>query len=309
MQDSDILAIAPFSRKAAEILEEQGVTIEDLALDPLFERARLMARERLVNAIIGKHDWIVDRANPMNEVYSFIAAKLIAANVGRSVLNKLAVYESKRFSKLSEDLPIDRLKEIAIETFGLSIEGGEVLWIDVPGFLRASCHIGGVKWRLVNRIVKGGKVMIDRADLRRLLAEYVRISVIETPKIELPDPLKRTAEEVSLLYKARMRRRTKKPKKGDFPPCIRALIDRLRRGENLTHQARFTLATFLLKVGWTEEQVLDLFRNLPDFNEKITSYQISHIAKKKYMPPNCDTMRSWGLCPEECGRKYMLEGL
>ncbi len=304
----EILLIAPFSKEAASLLEEQGLTLEDLAFDPLLESARRLARERLIRAVEGR-TLPPDLANPVNEVYAFVAAKLIASRVGRSMLSRLANYEAKRFMELSERLSIEKLMDLARETFGFEfrVDGG--LWVDVTSYSNGCTGIGGPKWRLVNRVVRRGYVLIDGRDLRRLISEYVKMRVMETPRIELPEPLEEIAREISDMFAKRMRRKFKRPRKGDFPPCIRELISKLRRGENLTHQARFALTSFLLNVGWSEEQVLDLFRSAPDFNERIASYQISHIAKRKYKAPSCETMKNWGLCPGDCGRRYMLEGL
>ena len=43
-------------------------------------------------------------------------------------------------------------------------------------------------------------------------------------------------------------------------------------------------------------------QSLPDFNERLTRYQVEHIAggrgsRTKYIPPRCDTLRTHGVCP------------
>jgi len=96
------------------------------------------------------------------------------------------------------------------------------------------------------------------------------------------------------------------------PPCMKAILDALKAGENLPHTARFAITTYLLKRGWDVEQIVDLFRNAPDFNEKITRYQVQHIAgkvggRKEYAVPSCKTMREWGLCIANCGVKNPLQ--
>lgn len=47
--------------------------------------------------------------------------------------------------------------------------------------------------------------------------------------------------------------------------------------------------------------IVDLFRSSSDFNERMTRYQVEHIAGErgsgtKYIPPTCDTLRTHGLC-------------
>ncbi len=285
----------PFSKAAAELLRD--MTLEDLAEDPMLEEARKLAKERLMIAIKGK-GFHTERSGPL-EVYSFVAAKLIAAAAGRTVLARLANYEAKRFMKKCQGMSLDQLKAIAKE-LGIELREDGELWMDLASYLRGASKIGGGRWRLVNRIVSRGFVLISRYELERILSEYVRENVMNAQQVELPDNLKRVADEISeILSKSR------RPVyvEGKLPPCIEELIERVKRGENISHQARFALASSLLSRGWKEERVVDLFRSLPDFSEKITNYQVSHIAKRRYKPPSCDTMREWGLCPGDCGRK------
>ena len=96
-----------------------------------------------------------------------------------------------------------------------------------------------------------------------------------------------------------------------YPPCIRMLINSLLSGENLSHHQRFAIASFLINIGASIDAILELFKRSPDFNEKIARYQIEHIAglrgsKKKYLPYNCTTMRSLGMCVSDCGVKNPL---
>ena len=46
----------------------------------------------------------------------------------------------------------------------------------------------------------------------------------------------------------------------------------MNKGENLPHSARVLLATYMLSIGKNVEDIVVLFHNAPDFNEK--SYQI-----------------------------------
>jgi DNA primase large subunit len=49
------------------------------------------------------------------------------------------------------------------------------------------------------------------------------------------------------------------------------------------------------------EKIIDLFRASSDFNERMTRYQVEHIAGKRgsmtrYKPPKCDMSKTHGLC-------------
>jgi len=44
-----------------------------------------------------------------------------------------------------------------------------------------------------------------------------------------------------------------------------------------------------------------VFTSVSDFNERMTRYQVEHIAgsrgsSTKYTPPNCDTLKTHGIC-------------
>jgi DNA primase large subunit len=52
--------------------------------------------------------------------------------------------------------------------------------------------------------------------------------------------------------------------------------------------------------------VIELFKNFSDYSERMTRYQVEHIAGEKgsrtrYTPPRCDTLQTHGVCtnPDE----------
>jgi DNA primase large subunit len=50
------------------------------------------------------------------------------------------------------------------------------------------------------------------------------------------------------------------------------------------------------------EEIVKLYTTTTDFDEKLTKYQVEHIAglvggKTKYKPLNCGRMKTHGLCP------------
>jgi len=74
-----------------------------------------------------------------------------------------------------------------------------------------------------------------------------------------------------------------KPSHG-IRPQIALLISRLKEGQNLTHQQRLAIVFELLARGWTEDQILELFRSSPDFNEERTRYMVEHAKARGYLP-------------------------
>jgi len=78
------------------------------------------------------------------------------------------------------------------------------------------------------------------------------------------------------------------------------MIQDIAAGINLPHSARFTLTSFLLKIGLSVEDIIKIYRSSPDFDESKTRYQVEHIASREYTPPSCSTIRTYGNCTGSC---------
>ena len=88
---------------------------------------------------------------------------------------------------------------------------------------------------------------------------------------------------------------------GAVPPCISTISNMLAKGENVSHQGRILLATYMAATGKDEESIVDIFRHAPDFNEKITRTQVGFLVNNKrlgraYHVSGCDKIKSNGLC-------------
>ncbi len=68
-----------------------------------------------------------------------------------------------------------------------------------------------------------------------------------------------------------------------YPSHIKHVIEELEKGENLAHSERFMLVTFLLSRGQSVKQIALLFKNTPDYNEKITLHQLNHLVDSSKM--------------------------
>jgi DNA primase large subunit len=69
---------------------------------------------------------------------------------------------------------------------------------------------------------------------------------------------------------------------------------------NLGHQARWSLAVYLINKGVQYEKILEVFSNFPDYDERIAGYQIRHAINRGYSMPACSMMLSYGLCVANC---------
>jgi len=99
---------------------------------------------------------------------------------------------------------------------------------------------------------------------------------------------------------------------GAFPPCINALYADAAQSHHLSHIGRFTLTSFLVNIGMTPEGLNDMFKTFSDYNERLTRYQIEHIAGERgsgtrYKPPQCSVLQTHGVCKNRddlCRRVY-----
>ena len=304
----------------------------DISLDSVLDRDLIeKAVERLKTSLqrrcLSCSDKLLD-----DVVAARLALYIAAATKSRHVLKRFADAESKLFRSILElDAKIQQLHcklEIA-KDLGIAAKPAQ----EVATGLLASLYPVAVRWvayvryapqdpywAMINRIVVRGWVSLPLDDFERLLEEAYEEHILTLAKenelavgkvASVLDPA--LVEELVRQFGQRPVRVEAKAMPGPDPPCMRALIDALKAGENLPHTARFAVATYLLHRGWDVEQIVDLFRNAPDFNEKITRYQVQHIAgqaggRKQYSVPSCETMNSWGLCPTNlgCGVKNPL---
>ncbi len=92
--------------------------------------------------------------------------------------------------------------------------------------------------------------------------------------------------------------------RGTMPPCMAFILRKFSRGENVSHFERLTIATFLFARQDSMEQIMEIFQKAPNFDEKITSYQLKQIKNGEYKTPNCEKIDNSGFCfrnPTICG--------
>ncbi len=274
------------------------------------------AESRIEEAILFR---TVSRKSPNDdiEIPSFPIAIMMVAAAGDSLIkSRYALAEAKRASELLEDERKDKIMEIAtIFNWKLRIVDVDIkappydFALSFPDFLKNATGFHDKKWKLVNRLLLNGEVYLTKHEISRLLEEEVRRYVegkLETKVESLPqniiDRVNRL-KQLSLQKRGEIRRE-ETPKEvinAAFPPCIRELYDTMASGRPVSHIGRFALTSFLVNIGMSVEDVVNFFRSVSDFDERMTRYQVEHIAgvrgsRTKYIPPRCDTLRTHGIC-------------
>jgi DNA primase large subunit len=315
------LAKYPFLKQAFKEIEELGFTINNLVSTenkPVFDRARNRLEKAISEVNTGKKD-----RDKQTEISSFAAALIFTIATKNNWIKKryaLAVAKSAHAEMFGED----KQKVLAItKDFGWDISDGKPYKDFRLGFnfyLKNAAHMHGTDWKLINQIMDKGMVYLNKDKVVRLLQEEVKNRVekrLDVPEIKnLPQEITSIAEALLKLAQEIMGQEIEEMPKvvvqAAFPPCINALYADAAQAHHLSHIGRFTLTSFLVNIGITPEGLNDMFKTFSDYNERLTRYQIEHIAGErgsgtKYTCPQCSVLQTHSVCKnrdELCRRIY-----
>lgn len=314
------LAKYPFTPQAAEHVQELDHRITELGSQEYTEILEI-AERRVNEAIDKKEVGFPLIRNSEIELLSFpVAVMMVASSNDKSLKRRYALAEAKRaYALLQQE---DRKKLVAvgrlfkwkikptenyIDNLEATISGFS---LDFISYLKNATVFHESKWKLVNRNMLRGEVFLTSNEVARLISEEVRANIEEKLDLKidigLPLTLIDKVEKLKHLYNSlRKIHEEKMPKEvmiDAFPPCINKLYNTALTKQHLSHIERFTLTSFLLNSGMTIENVIECFRPTSDFREKMTRYQVEHIAggkgsRTKYNPPSCSTLRTHRICP------------
>lgn len=312
MAGSD-LAKYPFLNEAGEYLRESGFGWEEFNR-PDMKYIIDRAAERVEIEVDGK---IYDKLERYEiEILTFVISLVLVKSIGiDQVLRKFALAEARRAEKfLTEDLRKQNenkkgslFMKIFEDLFKLKIvvsEDQRLFKVRVVDYLARTSHFHEQEWKLINRLVHKGYVYLDADETVRLIRNELSVLIFEKVRAmtlpTLPQSTKSKADELRLKFLPRYERRLTLAKT-DYPPCIKHALEVMNKGENLPHSARVMLATYMLAIGKPLDEIVSMFENAPDFNEKITRYQVEHLAgmkgsHTKYSVPSCDKIRNENLC-------------
>jgi len=320
------LAKYPFLKETAEYIKPLDLQIGDLTsigMDQLLKRAEERVNEAIINRIVNRNLKKIDL-----EILSFPVALLIVITTENSFIKKrYALAEAKQASSDLAKEPKERILKIARD-FDWKIklspkEDGDSpleFTIKFTDYLRNAAHFHDKKWKLTNSILSHGNIFLNRKDVVRLLEEEVRRRIEKRLDVKLPkyppelivvaERVKKLASEV--IGQMEIEELPKVVVQTAFPPCINALYEAASSSHHLSHIGRFTLTSFLVNIGMSSEKVNELFKGFSDYNERLTLYQIEHIAGERgsgtrYTPPQCSVLQTHGVCKNKddlCRRIY-----
>jgi DNA primase large subunit len=305
----------PFLKEAAKYVREPGLRIEDLE-DPELSEILRRAEERVEEAILYAMVTRNPRQDEDVEILSFTVAIILALATQNTFIQKrYALAEAKQAYEDMKLEPKEKLEKIA-QNFGweLSLNNDRSIpyeyTVNFADYLHNATYLREGKWKLTQRVLSNGRVYIMGNEVARLLEEEVRRYVEkrmepkDLPKLqgnvlEVTERIKKLAED--RVGKTDVTDFPKVVVQTAFPPCVQALYQAFSSGRHLSHIGRFTLTSFLINIGMPSATVIDLFKNISDFSEKLTRYQVEHIAGERgsgthYSTPKCDTLKTHGVC-------------
>ena len=324
----------PFSlqaRQASQKLARDLGVLVDL-LDSPENHYIVEAAENRVYAALTQSQIQYPSLENDKDVLIYPTARLIVEELGIPRLRALqAEAESKEANRQLGKEENDFVIELCESSFNWNIESmGNItersqlplllrtyeLKIRFENYLDVAPAFHSEEWSLINRFVDKGWVPVRRSELDRLISGKFRQLIMEG-RFEIPRMSQRLIESVQRIEaETKGRIRQAEPVKitetlvSAFPPCIQKMYDDSIRGDvNLSHDARFALASFLLKIGMEEDEVQKVFISSPDKNLSLIDYQLRHIASKRsmgaeeagYTPPGCKKLQVNNLCPVYLG--------
>lgn len=258
-------------------------------------------------------------SDPPTEVASYALALAYASGIGDpKLIERFALYEADQINKY---LKAEKDEEVLLEiarafNWELKIDEGKgkrKISIHFTKFLsnstRGRLH-HDPHWKLVNRVLDKGWVLVSPFEIARLLQEEVMRRIKESAMREIagiPEQMQQDINEIKTEF-LKMKPHLEdfdlvvRAKESEYPPCINGLVKRATSGQHMSHVERFTLVTYLLHQGVSIDSIVNLFSAVSDFNAEKTRYQVEHLAGKKYgedkpyVTYNCSSLQTHGVC-------------
>ncbi|MFP8951666.1 DNA primase regulatory subunit PriL [Natrialbaceae archaeon A-arb3/5] len=307
----------PFLEAARETVATEAVDLATVVdrEDAVVDRAR----QRVITAIEDGNAGEPHR-DARVELLSYPVARVLVSLVDERVLVRkyargeaasaydrfTADFENTTELKSVESTGID-LEEL-LDEFDLQKavhEHDDGYRIDVGTYLPLADNLWGDEWGLVNRAVADGAVPVDEDELLSLVREAIRDRIEDGLPFDVPDVIATELEDEEaeireVLADLDLTREIDTVVPDLFPPCMKALLDSIQKGEHLPHHSRFAITAFLASIGMSTDEIVDLYRINSSFGEEMTRYQTDHIrgdtSPTEYSPPSCATMQSYGDC-------------
>jgi len=309
----------PFDKDSMKFLRRISLSIEEY-ISGEFSYMLDLAYKRVEMDINGEPPLNWDNDYIESVVY-YLATLIVSGTKNNILYRRFSEAEAKRVYKILQSDKVDNIIKVA-RNLGIDCMKYDENKIKIAlfHFIKITRSLSSIHWRLYNFKLSKGYVIIDKRRFSRLVSQVVKDNIFNIINRIREVPLKikeysKTLLEKSSIYikqdEAFIEEEILSKKIEDYPPCIKYLLNNV--GSGLSHPGRFTLVTFLHSVGYTIDEIVDIFKVTPDYNEKMTRYQVEHIlglrgSRIEYSAPSCKKIRSYGYClADEICKKYNIK--
>lgn len=311
--DLAVLAKYPFLREASAFIRAEQVSLVDVLSESAYARARAVGKARVLQALdrgSGPKRVAVDPADQLSTLLGYPVARiLVSALEDTYLIRRFALREAIAAEDLLKEDSDDVVLHIAAQLpMDLRREDGGFR-LHFSDFLRFTSTMRDTPWKLINQRVDRGFVLLRRDKAIRVLRNAIQRHIEQELPLPVNDEILTTfrtdLSEVRGILEAK-KAAFKAEDIGKvsitrFPPCMYNLLAQIQNHENVPHLGRFAIVAFLHHIGLSNEEIFRVFGDVPDFAADVTKYQIDHItgtsSPTEYTPPECSTMKSYGLCP------------
>ncbi len=298
----------PFLKESQQFIAQHADSLEGFLQTNTGKIALTRGVERVLSAIHARHsaetgegdETPSDNLGVKLSVSGYALARVIVSCLrDRALTESLTRYESLRaFWFIQGEEPAKR--KIIAEELGIDLATDSV---PVVSYVEMVSGLQEERWRLVNRELEAGRVVVREEEKDELIRERIRVVLQRQLPLDVPGHicalLAPALECITTAHQASVLEQFGTIDEGSFPPCINALIGALTGGRNIPHTGRFALTAFLHTIGMDTNAIVELYCRAPDFDVGKTLYQVEHITGRggtEYTAPSCAAMRTTGLC-------------
>ncbi len=316
------LALYPYVSEASGYVASLDFSLDRLISSRAMDSARLRGKERVLQAIEGEilkpGLMSSDDRKILIELLSYPFSRILVSCVDDSFLTRrYALAEAVSSYKSLKGREPAFLREFALE-FGIQAQSDDSGFrMHFTDYISLASTLKASEWKLVNRKLDHGYVKVSKDEFARLLQEGIKNRIEGSLPVSVPEDIQHACEPYLEEIKTALHERKSTfgdgtefgtVESGLFPPCVIYAVSQTQAGVNLAHSMRFAMTSFLLTVGMSVDDIMNLFTTSPDFDEEKARYQVEHIAGASgtsYKPPSCATMKTYGNCyaPDEHCKK------
>ncbi|MEM0073387.1 MAG: hypothetical protein QXM60_02530 [Thermoplasmatales archaeon] len=305
----EVLGKYPFLRKGLIQYLGEGISIDSFLRDNEYYVEK--ASELLYSMVNGEEVSFPLEAEERVRLY--IITKILLTFIRDYFISaRYAIRERKIIYETFERETDEKVIRMVSGELGIDIEKtGEKYSIPLQAFLKNSVVFNDKELHLCNQELRNGMVVATKHVLAKIVREafYRRYMKEVNDIVEFPASVEEflrpfVTKIVARGDEIRQERAYLGPlNEKSFPPCLKEIIDEMKKGINVSHAGRFYLVTFLHRIGLPNEEIIKYFGDVPDYAEKVTRYQVEHITGtgrgREYSVPSCQTLASLGLCYKE----------